>query len=242
MEMKLQIRLQLCLFFILFLVFPSLLRASATAQVSRTSALRAPDSLTCEHQLRPLAVAAENPRLGWMLKLTRPDLRGVRQSSYRILVSSSLKSLAMDKGDMWDSGKVRSNKTVEIVYDGHTPSPGTPYFWKVMVWDQNNHSTPWSRPSEWISGIDRKGWKAHWIADVPDDADPDMRGRNEGTLTPMPLFRDSFIVTKVVTRATLYTSGLGEEEVHLNGAKVERNELSPGITDYKKLFSTMHWM
>lgn len=157
----------------------------------------------------------------------------MRQSAYRIIVSSSPARLALNKADLWDSGKVPSNRTLGIVYAGRAQSPGTPYFWKVMVWDQNNHATAWSGVSQWATALDPADWKAHWIADEPDNAAPDAKGRDEGNLTPMPLFRHSFSVTRTVTRAILYTSGLGLEEVHLNGEPIDHSQLYPGQTDYR---------
>lgn len=69
-------------------------------------------------------------------------------------------------------------------------------------------------------------WHASWIAahadseDTPDEA--------------MPLFRKGFNLARRVKRAVLYASGLGQDELRINGRKVGEDELTPGWSDYRK--------
>jgi hypothetical protein len=51
---------------------------------------------------------------------------------------------------------------------------------------------------------------------------------------PLPIFRDTFSVSKPVVRATLLLSGLGESNPMLNGEPVTHDLLTPGWTDYRK--------
>ena len=68
-------------------------------------------------------------------------------------------------------------------------------------------------------------WRAGWIAAHPADVDA-----NE----PMPLFRRTFTLSRPVARAVLYASGVGQDELRLNGRKVGNDELTPGWSDYRK--------
>ena len=63
--------------------------------------------LRCEYRTDPLAVDAARPRLSWT---ALSPTRGARQTAYKILIDSSLKTLAADQGDLWDSGKVASDE------------------------------------------------------------------------------------------------------------------------------------
>jgi alpha-L-rhamnosidase len=67
-------------------------------------------------------------------------------------------------------------------------------------------------------------WKAQWIA---------ARGMTKDTRV-MPLFRKEFALKSTPVRAVLDVSALGQGEVHLNGAKVGDQELTPSWTDYRK--------
>ncbi len=50
----------------------------------------------------------------------------------------------------------------------------------------------------------------------------------------MPLFRKTFALGKPVARALLYASGLGQDELRINGRKVGNDELTPGWSNYRK--------
>ena len=69
----------------------------------------------CEYLENPLAIGTLEPRLSWSLQSGQ---RGEKQAAYQILVASSEEFLRDDNGDMWDSGKVTSDETVNIIYAG----------------------------------------------------------------------------------------------------------------------------
>jgi len=69
-------------------------------------------------------------------------------------------------------------------------------------------------------------WHAKWIA-----AAPEPSANDDG---PMPLFRKSFNVPHRVARAVLYASGLGQDELRINGRKVGNDLLTPAWSDYRK--------
>ncbi len=52
-------------------------------------------------------------------------------------------------------------------------------------------------------------------------------------LPPAPLLRKDFAVAKPVRRATIFATALGAYELHLNGARVGRDYLTPGWTDFR---------
>jgi alpha-L-rhamnosidase len=55
-------------------------------------------------------------------------------------------TLAKEQGDLWDSGKVRTNQTVHIVFGGKALGSRTRAFWKVQVWDKDDHASSWRLP------------------------------------------------------------------------------------------------
>jgi len=60
------------------------------------------------------------PRLSWTLA---SDQRGQKQTAYRILASSSTEELDRDEGDLWDSGKVPSDKRSTLPMRPIAPIP-----------------------------------------------------------------------------------------------------------------------
>ena len=115
-------------------------------------AIRAAD-LRCEYLANPLGIDVARPRLSWVIEAVHPADRGLKQSAYRVLVASSEQALDAGTGDLWDSGKVASDQSAQVVYGGKSLASGTPAFWKVEVWDQAGNSSGWSAAAKWSMGL-----------------------------------------------------------------------------------------
>ena len=68
-------------------------------------------NLRCEYRAQPMGIDVAKPRLSWMLESAQ---RGAKQSAYQILVASAPEKLAKGQGDLWDSGKVASDRSTQI--------------------------------------------------------------------------------------------------------------------------------
>ena len=53
------------------------------------------------------------------------------QTAYHILVSSSKEQLDADRGDLWDSGEIKSDQTLFVPYDGEALASRQECYWKV---------------------------------------------------------------------------------------------------------------
>ena len=71
----------------------------------------------CEMLVNPEGIDVFSPRLSWEIQ---SEEKGVLQTGYHILVASSKEKLNRDEGDLWDSGKVNSNKSTYVPYMGKT--------------------------------------------------------------------------------------------------------------------------
>jgi alpha-L-rhamnosidase len=186
----------------------------------------------------PLGIDAAQPRLSWVLEASESAARGQTQTAYQVLVASTGELLGKDQGDLWDSGRVASDATIQVEYAGKPMASRMRCHWKVRVWDGQGHVSPWSSPATWeMALLKADDWKAVWINDgkPQPSADADFY-RND----PAPLMRKAFAVEKPVRRARLYTSGLGYGYARLNGEAVGDRVLDPGWTNYSKrvLYST----
>ena len=142
--------------------------ALAVAMPSRAQVARAGlavQNLRCEYLENPTGIDVLQPRLAWGL---RSEERGQKQSAYRVLVASVPERLAADLGDLWDSGKVVSDQTIQVAYAGSALNTRQRCFWKVRAWDRNGQPTPWSGAATWSMGLLQPAdWKAEWIAYRP---------------------------------------------------------------------------
>lgn len=99
------------------------------------------------------------PIFGWFV----PSLdKNTLQTAYRIIVASSLENIQSNTGDMWDSGKVESDKSINIRYTGEPLETNSVYFWKVKTWDNHKKESAFSAVRQFKTGntlIDHYGYE-----------------------------------------------------------------------------------
>lgn len=123
-------------------------------------------NLRCEYLKNPLGIDVEKPRLSWVIESAR---RGERQTAYHVLVASTPELLAKDQGDLWDSGRVESDQSIQVEYAGKPLASRTRCHWKVRAWDKDGKVSAWSEPALWTMGLLRpEDWQgAKWIGLEP---------------------------------------------------------------------------
>ncbi len=186
-----------------------------------------PVALRCEYRVNPLGIDELQPRLAWRLA---SESRGQQQSAYQILVASSLELLQSGKGDLWDSGKVKGNQTINLAYAGKPLASRQQCYWKVCVWDVSGQAA-WSDPAQWTMGLIQPGdWQADYISYR--DQTPIPKDKENLFLPPARQYRKEFAAVKAIKRATVYATALGIYELYLNGQRVGDARFAPGWTDY----------
>lgn len=200
---------------------PLLLAAGLTATGLRT-----------EYLENPLGIDATPPRLTWRVE---SDERGQRQTACRIIVASTEAGARAGEGDLWDSGILQSDQTVNLPYSGRPLESRQQCFWRVRAWDRDGRPSDWSEVAHWSMGLlNPKDWSAEWIAYR--DEEPLHTSREKLHLPPARHYRHRFEVptSMRVRRATLYFSALGLAECHLNGQRVGDAYFESGWADYRQ--------
>ena len=197
-----------------------------------------PIDLTCEYLKDPTVVDVANPRLSW-INISIDNERDQRQTAYQIRVASSKSGLT--DPDLWDSEKVSSEKSFRVHYKGSALKSGQDCWWQVRTWDKNDKPSEWSKPAYWGMGLlQETDWTATWIG-VPwqgEEALPIPPGGPNAILDtfppPAPMLRKSFEISKKISRAKAYVTGLGYFEFYVNGKKMGDEVLIPNQTNYGK--------
>lgn len=181
--------------------------------------------LRVEYLTDPVGLDVPLPRLSWKMQ---KDVRGARQTAYQIRVASSDSLLLKNTPDLWDSGKIGSDQSIQIVYQGKPLTSGTRVSWDVQIWDEQNQASVVSQTGHWeMALMSGKDWKAKWIGA------PEKLNSGKWKL-PAPLFRKEIKITKRIAKARAYISGLGYNELYINGQKIGDHVLSPKQTNYDR--------
>ena len=171
--------------------------ADAAALAAGSSLM--PAHLRCEYLVNPLCIDEEHPRLSWQVESSQ---RGQRQTAYRVLVASDEKWLGKGRGDLWDSGKVASDETTGIAYDGKALTSQQQCFWKVKVWDKDGKASEWSEAGKWSMGLLKaRDWQAEYISFR--DTTPLHKLKEPLFLPSARQYRKEFSADREVRRATI---------------------------------------
>jgi|YelNatPaOPRAMG01_1025707.scaffolds.fasta_scaffold09217_4 alpha-L-rhamnosidase len=200
----------------------------ATAAGTGDILLLNPTHLRCEYLNNPLGIDVMAPRLSWYSESAQ---RGAMQSAYRIIVASSMKKLDHNQGDLWDSGKISSDRSINIEYEGAKLHSGERCFWKVQVWNNEGKPSRWSMPAMWSMGLLKKSdWKGYWVG-LDSAVGKDDPAAYHTRLSARYL-RKEFYAPQRIRRATAYICGLGLFELYINGRKIGNQVLAPALSQY----------
>lgn len=187
------------------------------------------NDLQCEMLTNPLGIDVLNPRLSWQFDTNQSE---VEQTAYHILVASSAENLKKNKADLWDSGKVESNASINVIYNGEVLDSRDEAYWKVKVWT-NKGETEWSETAFWTMGIlSYAEWKStRWIGN-----NHLFEGDSIGQFARLSAryVRKQISLEKKVKEAKVYLMGMGLYELFINGEKIGDQVLAPVPTDYTK--------
>ncbi len=183
-----------------------------------------PYVLRCEFLVNPIGIDSTKPRLFW--KFEEAEVYGAKQTAYQIQAAQSPERL--QKGELiWDSGKVVSDESNHILYQGKDLKSRERIYWQVKVWDQDKHEGEWSEPAFFELGLLKpQDWKAAWI-NPERETDPAVR-------YPASYLRNEFQLEEKVKKARLYITSCGIYEAWLNGRRVGDQVFTPGATSYNK--------
>ena len=196
-----------------------------------------PTQLTCEYLKNSPLVDVPHPRLAW-INIAELGERGQQQTAFQIRVATS--ASALENPDLWDSGKVKSDQSTRVEYNGKTLMSRQECWWQVRVWDREDKPSDWSQPAMWRMGLlQSSDWEAEWIgAPWQGEETLSKQGNTNTALAqlppPAPLFRKEFVIQKKVAKAVAYVTGLGYFELYVNGEKVGADVLVPNQTNYGK--------
>ncbi|SDG60710.1 alpha-L-rhamnosidase [Lentzea fradiae] len=169
---------------------------------------------TAEYAETLLGTDVAVPRLGWVLAAGGT---GARQTAYQVEVGT-----APGRSDVWQSGRVASDRTTGVAYAGKQLKPRTRYHWRVRVWDGSNRPSAWSTTSWWETALLGTAWQASWIG--AQDTALGFTGTrwiwSETTPAESRWFRASLDLPADAVRARLVATADDDFTLYVNGTQV----------------------
>jgi alpha-L-rhamnosidase len=180
----------------------------------------------------PIGFYDSNPSFSWKISEGTQS-----QSAYSIVVASS-PELLQKKPDIWQSGKVKSNQSIFVKYNGPALHSRQKLFWQVKIWDNKNKPSTWSEVAHFELGLlNNSDWTAKWIS-LPESELKDT-AKNGNYIFKPQYIRRTFDISSELESARLFITAKGVFEAQINGKKVGNDILTPGFTTYNKRIETL---
>jgi alpha-L-rhamnosidase len=213
------------------LLFGLILGLATCPLAAQAPAFNGPVELRVDNLKMPLGIDDPAPRFSWQL---HDSARGAKQTAYEVLVATRADLLRQGKSDVWDSGKIASDASLNVRYAGSALQASTRYFWQVKVWDAAGKPYVDSESSRWETGLLKQdAWRGQWIGyETAEEAavryapavwiaSPDAKAlaAEKGTEQHFA-YRTTITLDKPVLRAALYAAGQDTISAWVNGAQV----------------------
>ena len=215
--------------------------AAAPLAATRAPAFTGPVELRVDNLKTPLGIDDPAPRFSWQLQ---DPARGAKQTAYEVLVATRAELFSQGKADVWDSGRVESDASLNVCYAGPAVQASTRYFWLVKAWDAAGKPYAQSETSWWETGLLKQdAWRGQWIGyETPEEAavrhapavwiaSPEAGARTllalEKWLEQHFAYRATVTIAKPVLRAALYATGQDTVSAWINGEQVMTAEKFP---------------
>jgi alpha-L-rhamnosidase len=212
-----------------------------TTAVSAAGALAAglePVELRVDELKTPLGIDDPAPRFSWQLQ---DAARGAKQTAYEIQVASRAELLASGKPDIWESGRIPSEQSLNLRYAGPALLPSTRYYWRVKVWDATGKPYAESAASWWETGLlKQENWRGQWIGfETPEEdavrhasatwiTNPEAGSLTSGNATEEHIaYRQTVTLTKPVRSATIFAAGQDTVSAWINDTQLLKADVFP---------------
>lgn len=168
-----------------------------------------PTGLLCELSPEPLGIEDFTPAFSWIVNDPRSD---AVQTARQIQVTTGP---AGNQTLLWDSGKVKSSRSIAVPYAGPPLTPGRMYAWTVRTWDADDKAGPYAEPQIFVTAL-KDTWTAHPVWGNADNTFVFLRGAVE-------------LPDKPIDRAFAFVSGRDTDPIRQYVFRFYVNERPIGV-------------
>ena len=206
------------------------------------------DTTVGEFFANPLGYSLDDLSFSWKLPILKDEngaeRKNIKQSAYQIVVAKTPEDF--EKSPVWDTGKVLSDKSVQVAYQGEPLVSRDKLYWKVRYWDENGVVSNWSDVNFFEAGLlQNSDWQGKWISATEPRTKlmrkinrPAWKSEYFSDYVSPAYFRKQVNLNKAIKSARLYVASKGIFEFYINGKKVGNEFWGTGWTDYNKRIQT----
>jgi alpha-L-rhamnosidase len=206
--------------------------AAAPLAAAQAPAFTGPVELRVDSLKTPPGIGDPAPRFSWQLQ---DPARGAKQTAYEVLVASRANLLSQGKADVWDSGRVESDASLNVRYAGPAVQASTKYYWLVKAWDAAGKPYAQGETSWWETGLLKQdAWRGQWIGyETPEEAavrhapaiwiaspEAQAQAAEKGSEERFAYRTTVTLANKPVLRAALHATGQDTVSAWINGEQV----------------------
>lgn len=173
------------------------------------------------NMIAPLGIDTK-PYFSWKME---SDQQGTMQEAYQIQVKAE-----KNETDCWNTGKVESEQSIFVWYQGEALKSRTVYEVTVTVWDNHGNEDTKTTTLE-TALLDKSDWSASWA----ESSLKRHKGKaGFGKQDPATMFRKTFSLKAKPIKARCYATCHGAYQLSVNGQRADQREFAPEHTVYEK--------
>lgn len=196
-------------------------------------------NITVEHLKKAVGIDCRNPRFGWVLE-NETD-QNVMQESYQLVILSEGRKIT-------DTGRCRSEESVEVTVPGFEAEAKTVYTVHLRVWDSAGNEAETETVFE--TGFLDEAWEASWYEPPQIPTEPSLdfetgdvnmeirlyaeEERDFHEFQPAQYIRIPVNVEKKLAKARTYMTAHGVYKFSVNGMHPDDREFAPDHTPYDR--------
>ena len=171
-------------------------------------------------------IVVETPTFSWSIddekyECNGTSLRGIHQTAYQLIITQGISfySQTHSSSIIYDSGRVISNKSINILYNGLSLISDTRYIYSIQYWSSTGAI------SEIVTGQFRTA-----LFNPKIELTGSWIGSRQINMNEL---RREFYISQDVLSATVFMSGMGYGILYVNGINVDPSRrFDPGWTTY----------
>lgn len=190
--------------------------------------------LKSDYRKNPIGIDSKQPVFSWKMESKKQN---VMQTAYAVVVKCGGKTV-------WETGKIISEQSNNIIYEGKELASKAACEVTVTVWDNQNQTAEAKGFFE-TAFMKKSDWQAKWVEPKQNPAFEEKARKivavpteiipvEDISMEPSQMIRKEFKLGRQIKKARMYATAHGIYYCEINGKRVGDIQYAPGNSSYDK--------